>query len=54
MLAPVPQSLSRVVLHTNFSAKDRFAFLQNPEFRAEVHAYLGGCVKIGPFSEAPS
>ena len=45
MLAPMPQSFSRVVLHTIFSTKDRFAFLQNPEFRAEVHAYLGGCAR---------
>lgn len=41
----MPQSLARVVIHTVFSTKDRFPFLQNPAYRAEVHAYLGGCVK---------
>ena len=41
----MPQSLARVILHTVFSTKDRFPFLQNPTFRAEVHAYLGGCAK---------
>lgn len=45
MLASMPQSFSRVVLRTIFSTKDRFAFLQNPEFRTEVHVYLGGCAK---------
>lgn len=41
----MPQSLARVILHTVFSTKDRFPFFQNPVFRAEVHAYLGGCAK---------
>jgi REP element-mobilizing transposase RayT len=41
----MPQSLSRVTLHTVFSTKDRFAFFQNPAFRSDVHAYLGGCAK---------
>ncbi len=41
----MPQSLARVILHTVFSTKDRFPFLQNPAHRAEVHAYLGGCAK---------
>ena len=41
----MPQSLSRVVLHTVFSTKDRFPFFQNAPFRADVDAYLGGCAK---------
>ena len=41
----MPQSLSHVVLHTVFSTKERFPFFQNLPFRADVHAYLGGCAK---------
>ena len=41
----MPQSLARVVIHTVFSTKDRFPFLQNAASRSEVHAYLGGCAK---------
>lgn len=39
----MPQSLSHVILHTVFSTKERFPFLQEPNRRAETHAYLGGC-----------
>ncbi|SKB02191.1 REP element-mobilizing transposase RayT [Prosthecobacter debontii] len=41
----MPQSLARVILHTVFSTKDRMPSFQNPSFRQEVHAYLGGCLK---------
>lgn len=41
----MPQSLSRVVIHTIFSTQGREPALQNTVFRAEVHAYLGGCAK---------
>ena len=41
----MPQSLSRVVIHTIFSTKDRFPVFQNGDFRAEMHAYLGGCAE---------
>lgn len=45
LTATMPQSLSRVVIHTVFSTKGREPAFQNPAFRAEVHAYLGGCAK---------
>ncbi len=41
----MPQSLSRVLVHTVFSTKNREAAFHEPGFRAEVHAYLGGCAK---------
>ena len=41
----MPQSLSRITLHTVFSTKHRAAFFQDRAFRAEVHAFLGGCAK---------
>src|SRR5690606_7489339 len=37
-----PQSLSKILLHTVFSTKDRRPFLQARELREEVHRYLGG------------
>jgi len=44
----MPQSLSKVYLHIVFSTKHRHPFLANPEFRAEMHRYLGGtCNAIG-------
>ncbi|MGV3662424.1 MAG: IS200/IS605 family transposase [Prosthecobacter sp.] len=41
----MPQSLARVLIHTVFSTKDRDAAFQDAAFRAEVHAYMGGCAK---------
>ncbi len=41
----MPQSLSRVILHSVFSTKNRFPYFEDKTFRAEVHAYLGGCAK---------
>jgi putative transposase len=41
----MPQSLARVLIHTVFSTKDRDLAFQDPAFRSEVHAYLGGCAK---------
>jgi len=41
----MPQSLARVLIHTVFSTKGRDPAFQNPSFRSEVHAYLGGCAK---------
>ena len=34
------QSLALVLVHVIFSTKNRIAFLQSPDFRSEVHAYL--------------
>lgn len=39
----MPQSLSRILIHTVFSTKNRAPFLSEPSFRDEMHAYLGGC-----------
>jgi len=36
----MPQSLARLLTHLVFSTKNRVAFLQSPELRSEVHAYL--------------
>jgi REP element-mobilizing transposase RayT len=36
----MPQSLSRVLIHTIFSTKNRFPYLTNPSFRNKTHAYL--------------
>jgi putative transposase len=36
----VAQSLTFVLVHVIFSTKNRIAFLQSPDFRSEVHAYL--------------
>lgn len=41
----MPQSLSRIVIHTVFSTKGRVPVFQDSGFRAEVHSYLGGCAK---------
>lgn len=38
----MPQSLSKILLHTVFSTKDRRPFLQDRELREELHRYLGG------------
>ena len=36
----MPQSLALVLVHVIFSTKNRIAFLQSPDLRSEVHAYL--------------
>ena len=36
------QSLSRILIHTIFSTKDREPSLQNPDIRYEMHSMLGG------------
>jgi REP element-mobilizing transposase RayT len=36
----MPQSLALVLVHIIFSTKNRIAFLQSPDLRSEVHAYL--------------
>ena len=36
------QSLSKIYVHIVFSTKNRFPFLNTPEQRKEMHAYLGG------------
>ncbi len=39
----MPQSLSRILIHTVFSTKNRAPLLRDTAFRDEMHAYLGGC-----------
>ena len=39
----MPQSLSRVLIHTVFSTKGREPIFQDARLRSELHAYLGGC-----------
>ena len=41
----MPQSLSRVLIHTVFSTKNRAPLLRVPTFCDEMHSYLGGCAK---------
>ena len=41
----MPQSLSRVLIHSVFSTKNRTPLLRDPEFRDQFHAYLGGCTR---------
>ena len=36
------QSLSKILVHTVFSTKDRRPFLNDRELRTELHAYVGG------------
>ena len=38
----MPQSLSKILVHTVFSTKDRRPFLRDPALREELHRYLGG------------
>jgi putative transposase len=40
--ASMPQSLSAVYLHAVFSTKERWPYLSDPAFRAEVHSVLAG------------
>lgn len=44
-IAAMPQSLARVLIHTVFSTQGREPVFHDAAFRAEVHAYLGGCAK---------
>ena len=41
----MPQSLSRVLIHSVFSTKNRAPLMRDPAFRDQLHAYLGGCAK---------
>ena len=45
MLAPIPQSLARILVHTVFSTKDRRPWLRDTALRQELHHYLGGILK---------
>src|SRR5437016_14425207 len=38
----MPQSLSKIIVHTVFSTKDRRPFLRDAAVREELHRYLGG------------
>jgi len=38
----MPQSLSKILVHTVFSTKDRRPFLRDRPLREELHRYLGG------------
>ncbi|VGO20730.1 transposase [Pontiella sulfatireligans] len=41
----MPQSLSKIYIHTVFSTKNREPFLSDADFRDELHAYMGGIAK---------
>ena len=41
----MPQSLTRILIHTVFSTKDRRPFLRDPGLRGEMHSMLGGTAK---------
>ena len=45
MIAAMPQSLARILVHTVFSTKDRRPFLRDAALRQELHHYLGGILK---------
>jgi len=38
----MPQSLSKIIVHTVFSTKDRRPFLSHKSLRDELHRYIGG------------
>jgi putative transposase len=38
----MPQSLSKILVHTVFSTKARLPYLRNASLRQELHRYLGG------------
>ena len=38
----MPQSLSRIIVHTVFSTKDRVPYFRDEALRNEMHRYLGG------------
>ena len=41
----MPQSLSKIYIHTIFSTKNREPFLSDVALRNELHAYMGGIAK---------
>ena len=41
----MPQSLSKIYIHTVFSTKNREPFLSDDALRDELHAYMGGIAK---------
>ena len=41
----MPQSLSKIYIHTVFSTKNREPFLSDTSLREELHAYMGGIAK---------
>ncbi len=41
----MPQSLSKVLIHAIFSTKNRRPYLQDTEFRTQLHSYLAGTAK---------
>ena len=41
----MPQSLSKVLIHTIFSTKNREPYFKEAAFRGELHSYLGGVAK---------
>ncbi len=41
----MPQSLSKIYIHTVFSTKNRKPFLADAAIREELHAYMGGVAK---------
>jgi REP element-mobilizing transposase RayT len=45
ILAVMPQSLARILVHTVFSTKDRRPLLRDTALRQELHHYLGGILK---------
>jgi putative transposase len=45
ILAAMPQSLARILVHTVFSTKERRPFVRDPVLRQELHHYLGGILK---------
>ena len=42
---PMPQSLSRILVHVVFSTKDRRPYLRNKVLSEELHRYLGGIAR---------
>jgi hypothetical protein len=45
MLAAMPQSLARILVHTVFSTKERRPWLHEAALRQELHSYHGGILK---------
>jgi putative transposase len=45
MNSAMPQSLSRILIHTVFSTKNRERWFQDEAVLGELHAYLGGIAK---------
>jgi putative transposase len=42
---PMPQSLSKIIVHSVFSTKDRRPYLRDKALREELHRYLGGILE---------